>query len=158
VAPAAAGTLQGSKIIDQSPPAALRRWLVAEPAYDDRAVNLAALPPATVARASRIVGAVLLLAYVVFWLFPPGRAAPSALLIDLSVGCCAMVQIVGFNLKAQFVVLLLPALAATWGALATRRPGERILLALAGLAFLACQPGLVGRAASNLLLAHSAMA
>jgi hypothetical protein len=100
----------------------------------------------------------LLLAYVALWLFAPARAASSALLIDLSVGCCAIVQIVGFNLKAQFVVLLLPALAATWSALGTGKPGERILLALAGLAFLVCPPGLVGRAASNLLLAHSAMA
>jgi len=68
-----------------------------------------------------------------------------------------MVQITGFNLKAQFVVLLLPAWLAA--ALAWARParGPRLLLILAGALFLFSQPGLVGRTVSNWMLAYSSM-
>ena len=157
VAPAAAGTLQGSKIIDQSPQAALRRWLVAAPAFDDRAVNVAALDAATFARVSRVTSLVFLAGYVLVWWYAPARRTGRALLLDLALGCCAMVQLTGFNLKAQFVVLLLPAwLAAT---LAWERPAraQRVALGIAGALFLLSQPGLVGRAASNWMLAWSSM-
>jgi len=155
--PAAAGTLQGSKIIDQSPVAALRRWTVAGPAYEGHAVNLRSLSAGAFADIARDVGIAFLLFYVVLWFAAPARRMPEALLLDLALGCCAMVQVTGFNLKAQFVVLFLPALAGTWLALAKRHRSTAILLVLAGLAFLATQSSLTGRALSSLLLAHSAM-
>jgi hypothetical protein len=158
VAPAAAGTLQGSKIIDQSPQAALRRLLVAGPAFDDRSVNIATLEPATFAQVSRIVSLVFLAGYAIVWWFAPARGSPRALLLDLALGCCAMVQLTGFNLKAQFVVLLLPAWLAATSAWARPSRGPRLLLVAAGALFLLSQPGLVGRAASNWMLAYSSMA
>jgi hypothetical protein len=57
-------------------------------------------------------------------------------------------------------VLLLPAWAAASLAFAPRTRasrGTRALLLAAGALFLLSQPGLVGRAASNWLLAYSAM-
>ena len=157
VAPAAAGTLQGSKVIDQSPQAALRRLLVAEPAYDGRAVNWAAMTPAAFANVSRAVSAALLAGYLLLWLLAPARGAPLALLLDLALGCCAMVQLTGFSLKAQFVVLLLPMwLAAKLGLERRPRLPLGVLVAAGGLLLLS-QPALVGRAASNLLLAYSSM-
>ena len=158
LAPAVAGTLQGSNVIDQSPQAALRRLLVAEPAFGDRSVNVAALDPATFARVSRWVSVVFLAGYLLFWLVAPARGSPLALVTNLAMGCCAMVQLTGFSLKAQFVVLLLPACLAA--SLAWRRPGRgpRIALGIAAALFLLSQPGLVGRTASNWMLAYSSMA
>jgi hypothetical protein len=158
IAPAAAGTLQGSKVIDQSPQAGLRRLLVAGPAFGDHAVNVASLDPDTFARVSRVVSIVFFAGYLIVWLLAPARGSPRALLIDLALGCCAMVQLTGFNLKAQFVVLLLPAWLAA--SLAWERPalGQRVGLVLAGALFLLSQPGLVGRTASNWMLAYSSMA
>ena len=157
IAPAAAGTLQGSKNIDQSPQAALRRLLVAEPAFDDHAENVASLDQATAARESRITSLVFLLGYVIVWLFAPRRASPRALLLDLALGCCAMVQLTGFSLKAQFVVLLLPAWLAA--SLAWDGPWRvrRVSLVVAGALFLLAQPGLVGRTVSDWMLAYSSM-
>ena len=160
VAPAAAGTLQGSKVIDQSPHAGLRRLLVDEPAFGERHVNVASLDAAAFAAVSRATAAALLVAYLLVWLTAPARALPRAMLLDLTLGCCAMVQVTGFNLKAQFIVLLLPAwTAATLAFGPGARPprGTRALLLTAAASFLLSQPGLVGRAASNLLLAYSAM-
>ena len=161
VAPAAAGTLQGSKVIDQSPHAGLRRLLVDEPAFGDRHVNVASLDPAAFARVSRAVAVALLAGYLLVWLAGRARVTPRTLLVDLSLGGCAMVQVTGFNLKAQFIVLLLPAWTAASLAFSHQprppRAAQALLLAAAAL-FLLSQPGLVGRAASNLLLAWSAMA
>ena len=157
IAPAAAGTLQGSSIIDQSPQAALRRLLVAAPAYDDHAVNVASLEQSTFARVSRITSLVFLLGYVIVWLFAPRRDSARALLLDLALGCCAMVQLTGFNLKAQFVVLLLPAWLAASLAWEQRWRTRRTALVVAGALFLLSQPGLVGRTASNWMLAYSSM-
>jgi len=157
IAPAAAGTLQGSKIIDQSPHAALRRLLVAAPAFGDYSVNVASLDAPAFARVSRITSLVFLAGYVVVWLVAPARRTPRALLIDLALGCCAMVQLTGFNLKAQFVVLLLPAWLAAALAWERRARGPRVLLGVAAALFLLSQPGLVGRVASNWMLAWSSM-
>lgn len=157
LAPAAAGELQGSKVIDQSPHAALRRLLVAEPAFAGHAVNVVSLDARAFAGVSRTVAALLLLGYLLVWAFAPARASPRALLLDLALGCCAMVQMVGFNLKAQFVVLLLPAWLAVTLAMQSRARAPLALLAAAGALFLVSQPGLVGRAASNWLLAYSSM-
>ena len=157
IAPAAAGTLQGSSIIDQSPQAALRRLLVAAPAFDGHAVNVASLEQPTFARVSRITSLVFLLGYVIVWLFAPRRDSARALLLDLALGCCAMVQLTGFNLKAQFVVLLLPAWLAASLAWEQRWRTRRTALVVAGALFLLSQPGLVGRTASNWMLAYSSM-
>ena len=160
VAPAAAGTLQGSKVIDQSPHAGLRRLLVDEPAFGETHVNVASLEPEAFARVSRAVAAGLLAVYLLVWLVAPARASGRAQLLDLALGCCAMVQVTGFNLKAQFIVLLLPAWAAATLAFAPGAReswGTRALLLTGGALFLLSQPGLVGRAASNWLLAWSAM-
>ena len=157
IAPAAAGTLQGSKVIDQSPQSALRRLLVAEPAFGERAVNVAALDPPAFALVSRVTSIVFLVGYAIVWLLAPARASPRARLLDLALGCCAMVQLTGFNLKAQFVVLLLPAWLAT--SLAWERPArvQQAALVIGGALFLLSQPGLVGRTASNWMLACSSM-
>jgi glycosyl transferase family 87 len=158
IEPARAGTLQGSKVIDQSPQAALRRLLVAEPAFGTTTVNVAALDPATFANVSRIVSLVFLAGYAIVWWYAPRRSSPRALLLDFALGCCAMVQLTGFNLKAQFVVLLLPAWLAA--SLAWERPArlQRVALVIAAALFLLSQPGVVGRAASNWMLACSSMA
>src|SRR5262249_4014246 len=119
--------------------------------------NVAALDPGTFARVGRLSSVMLLAIYVAVWLFAPARDSSSALLLDLALGCCAMVEVAGFNLKAQFVLLLLPAWLAA--SLAAERGGRaaRTLLALAAALFLLSQPGLTGRGASNLLLAYSSM-
>jgi len=168
VAPAAAGRLQGSRNIDQSPQAGLRRLLVDEPAFGRTRVNLAHLSPEAFARVSRIASLALLAGYVLLWWLAPRRGTPRDALLDLALGCCATVQLTGFHLKAQFVVLLVPAWTAASCAFATARaaPGGNTprvprevpaLLVVAALLFLASQPGLVGRAASDLLLAGSSM-
>jgi hypothetical protein len=170
VVPAAAGILQGSKVIDQSPHAALRRLLVDHPAYGETRVNVASLAPAAFARVSRTLTAALLAVHLLIWLTGPARGSPRALLLDLSLAACAMVQVTGFSLKAQFIVLLLPAwVAATlaWGGAASM-PGSgswrgaphgvRALLLLAGALFLGSYPDLVGRALSNRMLAWSSLA
>jgi len=158
VAPAAAGTLQGSRVIDQSPHAGLRRLLVAEPAFGETRVNVAALAPAAFAKVSRAVAVALVLAYALIWLSAPARGSPLSLLLDLALGCCAMVQVTGFHLKAQFVVLLPAAWAAATLAFAPGGPRDaRALLLAAGALFLFSQPGLVGRAGSDRLLAYSSM-
>lgn len=161
IAPAAAGTLQGSKVIDQSPHAGLRRLLVDEPAFGEQRVNVASFDATAFAGLSRVVAGTLLLACFLVWLAAPARAEPRALLLDLSLGACAMVQVTGYNLKAQFLVLLLPAWAAAAIAFAPAARTARLargLLIAAGALFLLSQPGLVGRAASNWLLAYSSMA
>ena len=155
--PAAAGTLQGSKNIDQSPQAALRRLLVAEPAFEGHAVNVASLDPQTFALVSRVTSLVFLAGYCFLWLLAPHKSSPRALLIDLALGCCAMVQLTGFNLKAQFVVLLLPAWLAASLAWDGGSRTRRVALVVAGALFLLSQPGLVGRTASNWMLAYSSM-
>src|SRR5262249_11406466 len=149
--PAAEGTLQGSNVIDQSPQAALRRLLVADPAFDATRVNVASLDPEAFRRVSFGASAAILVGYLLLWLLAPARGSPPALLADLALGCCAMVQLTGFSLKAQFVALLLPAWLAA--SLAWHRPARapRALLVIAGALFLFSQPGLVGRAASNVL-------
>lgn len=157
VAPAAAGTLQGSRTIDQSPHATLRRLLVDEPATGARYVNVAALDSTTFARASRAVALLLLAGYALVWFVAPASATPRALALDLALGACAMVQISGFNLKAQFVVLLLPAWIAATLAWMQRANGQRGSLLAAALLFLGSAPSLVGRGASEVLLAYGSM-
>ena len=156
-APAHVGQPQGSRLLDQSVPGALRRLLVKAPAFDDHAPNVVAREPTAFAAVSRAASFALLLTYTLVLTLAPARAAPLALLLDLALGCCALLQVAGLHLKTRFVVLLLPAwLAATlaWNA---RERAPRVLLAVAGALFLGSQPALVGRAASNWLLGSSSM-
>lgn len=157
VAPAAAGTLQGSRTIDQSPHATLRRLLVDAPATGDRHVNVASLSNGSFANVSRAVALLLLAGYAFVWFTAPRPGTPRALAIDMALGACAMVQISGFNLKAQFVVLLLPAWIATSLAWSRGSWPQRTLLVTAALLFVASAPTLVGRGTSELLLAYGSM-
>jgi Glycosyltransferase family 87 len=161
VIPAAQGTLQGSKIWDQSPQAALRRLLVDAPAYGDTRVNVATISPASVARVGRVVGAGIFLALLLVWLRSPSKGLGDALLLDLGMACCGVLQVVGFNLKAQFVLLLLPGMVAASRAFGVPRRGgrgTRLGILLAGLLLLLSNPGLAGRAVSNVALSYSSMA
>ncbi len=158
VAPAAAGTLQGSKVIDQSPHAGLRRLLVDAPAFGETRVNIASLTPERFAGVSRAVALALLAGYALVGLLAPAKGSPRALLLDLALACCAMVQVTGYNLKAQFVVLLLPAWTASAIAWSRPAPAARVLLVAAAALFLLSQPSLVGRGGSDWMLAWSSMA
>jgi hypothetical protein len=158
VSPAAAGTLQGSKVIDQSPHAGLRRLLVDAPAFGETRVNVASLSPEAFARVSRVVALALLTAYALVWLVAPAKGTSRALLLDLALACCAMVQVTGYNLKAQFIVLLLPAWTAASLAWSDTARAPRVLLVVAGALFLSSFTDLFGRAVSDWMLAYSAMA
>ena len=160
IAPAAAGTLQGSKMWDQSPQAALRRLLVDAPAFGDTRVNVASISQATFARVGRVVSAVVLVSILLVWGLGPRKARGESLGIDLAIGCCGALQIVGFNLKAQFVLLLIPLLVAvsrTLGGPAAARPARGTPVAFAAVLLLLSNPGLVGRAISNVALGYSCM-
>jgi len=159
VVPASEGTLQGSKIWDQSPAAALRRLVVDAPAFGETHVNVATLSQVEFTRLSRAVGAGILLTMLSVWLFSGGKERRETLLLDLGIACCGMLQIVGFNLKAQFVLLTLPALVAVSRAAPPPlgSKGVRASLVAAGLLLVAGNPGLAGRAASNIALAYSSV-
>lgn len=162
IAPARSETLQGSKIFDQSPQAGLRRFLVAAPAFQDVSVNVAALSPSRFATASRILSASLALGLLACWFRRRREATREALLLDLALASCGTLLLLGFNLKAHFVALLVPGMAAvvlcharaegrgrTWGLM---------LLTLSGVLLLASNPGLAGRGVSNWVLAYSSVA
>ena len=158
VSPAAAGTLQGSRVIDQSPHAALRRLVVDAPAFGETRVNIVSLAPEDFAAWSRTLALALLAAYALVWLLAPAKGTPRALLLDLALACCALVQVTGYNLKAQFVVLLLPAWTAASLAWSETARAPRVLLVAAGVLFLPSITDLVGRTVSNWMLAYSSMA
>jgi hypothetical protein len=160
VTPAAAGTLQGSKIWDQSPQAALRRLLVDAPAYDGVSVHVASLSPEQFARVGRSASAAIVTVLVFVWIVGREKGSREAMLLDLGMACCGMLQVVGFNLKAQFVLLLLPGLiGASWAFGTPRRSGggSRAALLAAAALLLLSNPGIAGRAVSNVMLAYSAI-
>jgi hypothetical protein len=157
VVPAAAGTLQGSKIWDQSPQAALRRLLVDAAAYEGVSVNVASLSPEEFALVGRAASATIL---VFVWIVGRNKGSREAMLLDFGLGCCGMLQVVGFNLKAQFVLLLLPGLIGASRAFGTPRlagAGSRFALLVAAALLVLSNPGIAGRAVSNMALAYSAM-
>jgi hypothetical protein len=192
VAPAASGTLQGSKIMDQSPQAGLRRLLVDAPAFGDTRVNLASISSREYARVARGTGTGVFVALLAVWIHgalrdrgeTPGigrakdrRGTPGhfrardrgeTLLLDLGIACCGTLQITGFHLKAQFVLLLLPGLtavsrvsrvaSATALPFGARERGALAALIAAGVLLLLSNPGISGRAVSNLALAYSSVA
>lgn len=154
VVPAEGGWLQGSRTIDQSPQAAYRRFAIQEGVMYFFTPDLRPM--------YRLISLAFLAFYGFVWLRAPHRNEPRALLADLSLAACGIVQVAGFNLKAQFIVLLLPAFtAAAFVFPASGAPlggrGVRALLALAVVLFLVSQPGLVGRTASEWMLQRSSM-
>jgi len=163
IVPQQKGSLQGSKIIDQSPSAALRRLVVDAPAFADKKVNIFSFSNRQFLLANRIIQVFLLGAILLCWGVGRQRKSQVSLLIDLAVGYCGMVLVFGFNLKAQFVVLFLPWLlliTLTSYAPPLKYPPFRItglMLFLAGLVTFIANPGLIGRAASNWALAYSAI-
>jgi hypothetical protein len=163
VSPQQEGSLQGSKIIDQSPSAALRRLVVDSPAFADKKVNIVSLSSRQFVLANRILQVLLFGVIFLCWALGGQRKSRVSLLIDLAVGYCGMALVFGFNLRAQFVVLFLP-----WLLLITliryaaplRYPPFRLtglLLFVAGLVTLIANPGVIGREASNWALAYSAI-
>ncbi|HET9952819.1 MAG TPA: hypothetical protein VFS09_13605, partial [Candidatus Eisenbacteria bacterium] len=145
---------------DQSPQAALRRLLVDAPAYGETRVNLASISQPSFARVGRAVGGAFLAALLLVWIAGRGKERADSLLTDLAIGCCGMLQIVGFNLKAQFVLLLIPllvAVARTLGGAGPARRGRVAVLLLTGGLLLLSNPGFVGRAISNVALAYSSV-
>jgi len=89
----------------------------------------------------------------ILWLWPRKKDERLATLLDFALGFCGMLLIVGYNLKAQFVYLFLPlGLAMARG----RGAARGAILAAGGLILLST-PGLVGREASNWLLAYSTL-
>jgi hypothetical protein len=160
VVPASEGTLQGSKIWDQSPAAALRRLLVDAPAFEEQRVNVVSLSQAEFTRLSRAVGGGIFLAMLFVWLLARAKERRETLLLDLSLACCGTLQVVGFNLKAQFVLLTLPAIVAVWRVFAAPPGGGigvRASLLAAGILVIVANPGLAGRAVSNIALAYSSV-
>jgi hypothetical protein len=119
---------------------------------------VASLSPEQFTNVSRGVALALLVAYALVWLLAPAKGTPRALVLDLALATCAMVQVTGYNLKAQFIVLLLPAWVAVsiaWRAGAPKAP--RIALLAAGALMLASLPDLVSRSVSNWMLAYSSL-
>jgi hypothetical protein len=160
IAPAAAGTLQGSKMWDQSPQAALRRLLVDSPAYGETRVNVASMSQASFTRIGRIVGAAILASILLLWALGRDKTRVETLAVDFAIGCCASLQIVGFNLKAQFVLLLVPLLVAvsrTLGGARDAGAARGSALALAAALLLLSNPGFVGRSISNVALGYSSV-
>ena len=154
IVPAREGTLQGSKVWDQSPQAALRRLLVDARAFDDRSVHVMSLDPSEFARVSR--AATLLLAAILAgsWLVAPDKRVQRSLLLDGAIAFCGTLLLTGYHLKAQFVWMLLPGAVAV---AIVRGRWRRALLALSGALFVLSNPGLAGRTLSNWVLAYSGM-
>jgi hypothetical protein len=161
--PAVSGTLQKSRIWDQSPQAALRRLVVAEPAFDGTRVNVIDVGPDAYRRASRATSAVLAAGLLAVWTLARGRGGRAGLLADMALALCGTLLLVGYNLRVQFVQLLLPgvlAAAIAWGGEPGRGPGTaaaRAALGLGAALVLLSNAGLVGRLASNWLLACSSV-
>jgi hypothetical protein len=159
VGPSLDGELQGSSIWDQSPQAGLRRLVVDETCFKETKINFLSVSPETYRRLCRILQIALAAALVAAWSRARRSDAPGLVLADAALALVAMVVLFGYNLRAHFVVLLLP-----WALLAAllRRESPRgriaaALLALASALIFWTSPGLIGRTASNWLLAYSAV-
>ena len=159
VVPARMGTLQGSAAHDQSPEAALRRFVVDEPAFDNVRVNLCSLSNEEYVRLQRILQALLGLVLLAAWLRRP-RDGRTVLLIDAALAFIGMLVLFGYLTRPHFVVLLLPGaiLALLWrsgsAALPNSRVSSPLLVAAAALIFLTTTL-FVGRAIQQWALAYS---
>jgi hypothetical protein len=79
--------------------------------------------------------------------------------VDFGLAYCGTLLVVGFNLKAHFIALLLPGAIAVCG-LATsgaRRSRGLAVLAVCAVLLILSNPGFVGRAISSWALAYSSM-
>lgn len=153
IAPAREGTLQGSKIWDQSPHAGLRRLLVDAPAFSGTRIHVASLDPDAFARVGRAWSAIAGACLLGVWIFAPRRDGERAALLDQALAFSGTLLLVGYSLKAHFVALLLPLGIAAALARGSRW-GIAVVAAADGL-FLLGNPGLSGRAVSNWCLAYS---
>ncbi len=156
VAPSVVGSLQGSRIFDQSPQAAVRRLVLPDPAFSETRVNLVDLgldgAKALVLGLQAGFGLMLLGAW-----WTARRADPASFVLDLALAMTGMLLVFGYALQAQFAVLLLPgALIAAWMLTQAPRGARRLALA-AALCIVASVPGLVGREAANFALAYSSV-
>ena len=150
------GSLQGSRIFDQSPQAAVRRLVLPDPAFSETRVNLVDLgldgAKALVLGLQAGCGLMLLGAW-----WTARRADPASFVLDLALAMTGMLLVFGYALQAQFAVLLLPgALIAAWMLTQAPRGARRLALA-AALCIVASVPGLVGREAANFALAYSSV-
>lgn len=160
IAPARAGTLQGSAAHDQSPQAALRRLVVDEPAFDDVRVNRWSLTDEDYHHLKIALQAVLALVLAVAWLQPKRRGNDTALLIDVALAFIGMLVLFGYLTRPHFVMLLMPGaiLAHLWrtksAALTDRRVTTPLLAFSAAMIFLTT-PLFVGRTLQQWTLAYS---
>ncbi|MBN1419174.1 MAG: DUF2029 domain-containing protein [Planctomycetes bacterium] len=146
---------EGERGSDYQPGQSLRALLhrslrpIDASAHDRRVirVNVADLPKATVEVIAYAVAALLFLA----WLCTGRRAGAGG---DAALALAWMVLASPYSRKAHFVALLLPAVYLAARGL---RDGRRAawIGAGAGAAVLAASPGIVGKRAATLLLAHS---
>jgi hypothetical protein len=159
VGPSLEGRLQGSSVWDQSPQAGLRRLVVDEACFKETKINFVSVPLETYRLLGRTLQILLLVPLAAAWSRARRSDAPTVVLLDAALALVGMVVLFGYNLRAHFVVLLLP-----WALLAVllRReaPRERVaavVLAIASALIFVTSPGLIGRTASNWLLAYSAV-
>ncbi|MGH2570741.1 MAG: hypothetical protein ACRDGR_05920, partial [bacterium] len=159
VGPSLGGALQGSSVWDQSPQAGLRRLVVDEVCFKETKINLVSVAPETYRQLCRVLQIMLLVPLAVTWSRARRSDAPAVVLVDAALALVGMVVLFGYNLRAHFVVLLLPwaLLAVLLRRQAPRSRGEVALLALASVLIFGTSPGLIGRTASNWLLAYSAV-
>ena len=163
IVPQQKGILQGSKIWDQSPQAALRRLTVDAPAFGDRTINIVSLSPSQFRTINQILQICIFITFLMVWLIGAKKTTRLSLLADLALSYCGMVLLFGFNLKAHFVVLLIPwsMLVAIWrishSSNVPLRSATKWLIYLSGVITVMSNPGIIGRTASNWALAYSSI-
>ena len=163
IVPQRSGELQGSKVWDQSPAAGLRRLVVDSPAFSDKKVNLASLSHKEYKRLSMVFQVVLFSLFVFPILVGRHKKTVESLFLDFALCYCAVVLLFGFNLKAQFVVLLFPLalLMLLWKNTLRRKESlgtvTKYLLIIAGILIFTPNPGILGRTVSNWMLAYSSI-
>lgn len=163
IVPQQRGILQGSKIWDQSPQAALRRLTVDTPAFGDRKINIVSLSPGQFQTINQILQICLFITFLIVWLIGAKKTTRLTLLADLALSYCGMVLLFGFNLKAHFVVLLIPwsMLVSIWriyhSSNVPLRSAIKWLIYLSGIITIISNPGIIGRTASNWALAYSSI-
>ncbi|MDP2914980.1 MAG: hypothetical protein Q8O91_05965 [Candidatus Aminicenantes bacterium] len=137
--------------------------VVDAPAFADKKINILSVSQQRFVLLSRILHIFLFGSILLCWGFGRRNKSSLWLLIDKACGYCGMVLIFGFNLKAQFVVLFLPRVFLLTLTIQSRslkclplNMPNTLLLAAVLLTWMA-NPGLIGRAASNWVLAYSAI-
>jgi hypothetical protein len=183
ILPSAGGRLQGSATFDQSPQSALRRLVVDAPAFGETHVNFVSVSPGTYRLLVRLLQLALLVVFLAAlvigrpWTTRGERAPPASEdtaatlnehspaaqdplgLVDIALSFLATVMLFGYNLKAHFVVLIVPASIIAWLVLNERARIGRVatgLAIVAGVLVFFTAPFLVGRPLANWAAAYSA--